>query len=123
MIRSYRDLQAWQKAMDFAVEAYQLAKKLPTEERYGLASQLQRAASSVPANIAEGHGRIHRADYVRFLSVARGSLMETETHLELAVRLGFLRQEETEKAAALSREAGRILNGLISALRKPPGGP
>ena len=71
-IRHYRDLEVWQKAMDLVEQVYRLAKALPPEERYGLTSQIQRAAVSIPANIAEGHGRLHRGDYVHHLSMARG---------------------------------------------------
>ncbi len=71
----------WQKAMDLAVECYRIAKRLPKEETYGLISQIKRAAASIPANIAEGHGREHLGEYLPHLSVANGSLMELETHL------------------------------------------
>lgn len=84
-IKSYRDLLVWQKAMDLVAESYGLSAKPPKTETYGLASQIQRAAVSIPANIAEGHGREHLGDYLHHLSVANGSLMELETHLLLAV--------------------------------------
>jgi four helix bundle protein len=75
-VRSYRDLIVWQKAMDLVVESYRLSRLLPKSEVYGLGSQLQRAAVSVPANIAEGQGREHLGEYVHHLSIANGSLME-----------------------------------------------
>ena len=80
-VRSYRDLEVWQRATDLVVECYRLTNLLPKSELYGLASQIQRAAVSIPANIAEGHGREHLGDYLHHLSVANGSLMELETHL------------------------------------------
>ena len=90
MIKSYRDLLVWQKAMDLVAESYILSGKLPKTEIYGLASQIQRSAVSIPANIAEGQGREHLGDYLHHLSVANGSLMELETHLLLVSRLGFV---------------------------------
>jgi len=75
-IRSYRDLKVWQKAMDLAVDCYRLSRRLPRSEMYGLSSQMQRSAASIPANIAEGHGREHLGDYLHHLSMANGSLME-----------------------------------------------
>lgn len=117
-VKSYRDLQAWTKAMDLVEQIYRLAQTLPAEERYGLTSQIQRAAVSVPANIAEGHGRVHRGDYVHHLSIARGSLMEVETHLALAVRLNLLDRESAVPVWDLAQEVGKLLNGLIGALRR-----
>jgi four helix bundle protein len=80
-ITSYRDLQVWQKAMDLVVQSYRFTKILPKSETCGLSSQIQRAAASVPANIAEGHGREHLGDYLRHLPIANGSLLELETHI------------------------------------------
>src|SRR2546428_12566266 len=100
-IKSYRDLLVWQKAMDLVVNSYQLAALLPKSEAYGLVSQIQRAAVSIPANIAEGHGRDHLGDYLHHLSIANGSLMELETHLLLASRLSFLPGDNLEPTLAL----------------------
>jgi len=86
-IKSYRDLQVWQKAMALVVESYSVTRLLPKNESYGLIGQIQRAAVSIPANIAEGHGREHLGDYVRHLSFANGSLMELETHFLLRLNL------------------------------------
>ena len=74
MVRSYRDLKVWEKSMDLVVESYRVSRLLPKAEMFGLISQIQRAAVSVPANIAEGHGREHMGDYLRHLSIASGSL-------------------------------------------------
>ena len=117
-IESYRGLSVWQKAMDLVVRSYELAKCLPPSELYGLASQIQRAAVSVPANIAEGYGRHHRGDYLHHLSVANGSLKELETHLLVAQRLSYLREDQIEPALALASEVGRMLGGLAARLRK-----
>jgi len=102
VIRSYRDLIVWQKAMDLVGECYRLTHSLPKHEIYGLASQIQRASISVPANIAEGHGREHMGDYLRNLSIANGSLMELETHLLIAIRLSYLVADDVHTAFALT---------------------
>src|SRR5262249_10300713 len=101
-VKSYLDLLVWQKAMTLVVECYPLASLLPKNEAYGLVSQIQRAAVSIPANIAEGHGRDHLGDYLHHLSVANGSLMELETHLFLLPRLSYLEAEELEVSLRMS---------------------
>ena len=116
-VNSYRDLQVWQKATDLVVESYRLTKLLPKSETYGLASQIQRAAVSVPANIAEGHGREHLGDYLHHLSVATGSLMELETHLIIANKLAYIKDRELEPVLLRTAEVSRMLAGLTKALR------
>jgi len=116
-VSSYRDLQVWQKATDLVVECYRLTALLPRSELYGLASQIQRAAVSVPANIAEGHGRQHLGDYLHHLSVANGSLMELETHLLIAVKLSYVEEKRLAPLLALTAEVGRMLSGLTKSLR------
>jgi four helix bundle protein len=120
-IQSYRDLLVWQKAMRLAVESYRLAKLLPKAEEYRLTSQLLRAAASVPANIAEGHCRGTRKDYANFISIARGSLAETETILLLLVDVQLLRDEQVQAPLELCAETGRMLNALLARLRGLPG--
>ena len=117
-IRSHRDLIVWQKAMDLAETVYHLAAKFPAIKTYRLCSQLTRAAASGPANIAEGSARRSRRDYANFLSVAKGSLMETETFLMLAVRLKYVSQNETATAFALLTEISKMLTSLRSRLRE-----
>lgn len=117
-IRSYRDLIVWQRAMDLVVLCYSLSNRLPDNERYGLCTQIQRSAVSVPANIAEGHGRRHLGDKLHHLSVANGSLKEVETHLQIAVRLRYLSEADIEPAMKLAEEIGRMLAGLASRLRQ-----
>jgi four helix bundle protein len=114
--RSHRDLLVWQKAMDFAVEVYRLAAKFPGREAYGLTSQITRACASVPANIAEGRGRASRKDFANFLAIAKGSLMESETLIELAVRLGYLPSAEARPALNLVTEISKMLTKLRSRL-------
>lgn len=92
-MRGYEDLAVWQKAMDLAVMIYALGPRMPKSEIYGMTSQMQRAASSVPANIAEGYQRGTRKDYARFIAIAQGSLAETETFLMLAMRIKHLPEE------------------------------
>jgi four helix bundle protein len=101
-----------QKAIALVVETYRLARKLPSAERFGLVPQMQRAAVSIPANIAEGHGRHFREDYRHFLSIARGSLKELETHLIISERLGFLVEGDLLVARSLSDEVSRMLSAL-----------
>lgn len=108
-IQSYRDLRVWQRGMELAEVCFRLAQTLPVDQRFGLASQIQRAAVSIPANIAEGHCRRHRADYARHLSVARGSLGELETHLLLTERLGLLTHSTLVPALSLADQLGRML--------------
>ncbi len=115
---SYRELKVWQKAMDLAVRCYQVTRSFPSEERYALTSQICRAATSVPANIAEGQGRQATREFLHFLRIARGSLKELETHLILGQRIGLLPNEILQELLLLSEETSRMLAGLQNALRK-----
>jgi four helix bundle protein len=115
----YRDLVAWQKAMDLVEGIYVATAEFPREERYGLTSQIRRAAVSVPSNIAEGQGRRTSDDeFVRFLQIALGSLAELQTQLELAARLRFLDKERVIALRSSSDEVGRLLSGLVKSKRK-----
>lgn len=114
VIKSYRDLLVWQKAVTLGVNCYALTKRFPATERYGLASQIQRAAVSIAANIAEGHGRSGPAVFLQHLSIARGSLRELETLLLLADRLGYSKAETSRELAAATDEIGKMLYGLSS---------
>src|SRR5690349_3758880 len=93
--QSFRELRVWKAGIELVAQVYSLTKRFPKEETYGLASQLQRAAVSIPANIAEGNAREHLREYSHHVSIARGSLAEVETHLEIAIRLGYLQREDT----------------------------
>ena len=115
-VNSYRDLEVWQKGMDLVVACYEAAKNFPSDERFGLTSQLQRAAVSVPANIAEGHGRTHLKEYLNHISIAYGSLMEIETHVQIAERLTYLSKESVGKLLSDTERLGRMLNGLKRSL-------
>jgi four helix bundle protein len=114
---SFRELRVWRAAIELAEEIYRVTALFPREERYGLSSQMQRAAVSVAANIAEGHARQHRAEFLRFLSFSQASLAELETHAEIARRIDYLGDEQytgfVDRAAVL----GRQLKALRKALR------
>ncbi|MFZ5669740.1 MAG: four helix bundle protein [Pseudomonadota bacterium] len=123
---SYRDLVVWQRAMELAESAYGLSRLMPQSERYGLTSQLLRAAVSIPANIAEGRSRTGRREFARFLSIACGSLAETETLLEIAARTGLVGQQLVEPIQKRASEVGRMLTALrrrLNAETLPPLGP
>jgi four helix bundle protein len=114
--KTHRDLVAWQASMQLLVEVYRVARQLPDVERFGLASQLRRAAVSIPANIAEGFGRSGRGDYLRHLSIASGSLRELQTHLEAIPLLEYLPKAVTETAENATRRTGFFLNRLRRSL-------
>ena len=115
----FMELVVWQKAMDFVDEVYLLQRGFPKPEVYGLGDQLRRAVVSIPSNIAEGHGRGSRKDYVHFLSIARGSVYETITQLNIAKRQGYLK--DISLAESHANEIARMLNALIRSLApKPP---
>jgi four helix bundle protein len=112
----YQDLLVWREGMDLAEACYLLTREFPRDEIFGMTSQVRRAASSVPANIAEGYGREARNDYIRFLRIAQGSLKETETHLLLAGRVGLAPSERLNPILELSQRLGRRLRALIRSL-------
>jgi four helix bundle protein len=122
VITSYRDLRVWQDSMDLAVLCYQMTGRFPREEMFGLTTQIRRAASSIPANVAEGHGRESTASFVQYLRVAQGSLKELETHLLLATRLGYLEASVSETTLGRCGELGRMLRSLIRSLQKKNAG-
>ena len=114
-IRDYRDLIVWQKSMDLAVTTERVCAQLPTAAHH-LASQMRRAAGSIPANIAEGNGRFSRPEYLRHLSIANGSVRELETQLELSAR-NYGRTTNIEAALGLTLDVSRLLGGLVRALK------
>jgi four helix bundle protein len=114
---SYKDLIAWQKAMDLVTAIYDATDAFPSHEQFGLVSQLRRAAVSVPSNIAEGKARYSNRDFVRFLRHARGSVAEIETQVLIAQRRQYLHEEVTTKLTHQLEELGRILSGLIKSLQ------
>lgn len=116
-IRSYRDLSVWQLSMDLAASVYELTRGFPAQEKYGLASQLQRSAVSIPANIAEGHAKDSTKQFLFHVSVALGSVAESETHLMLAERFGYGESEAIAKVLDLCDRVGRMLHNLQKTLR------
>lgn len=115
-IKSHRDLIAWQKSMDLVILVYKATESFPRHELYGLTSQIRRAASSIPANIAEGQGRRSKTEFRQFLGNARGSLLELDTHLELSRRLNYLTEAQYNRINDQFTEVSRILNGLLRSL-------
>jgi four helix bundle protein len=117
-IRSFRDLEAWQAAMDLAVTAFEIAGRLPSYQRFELASQIRKSAASVPSNVAEGHA--HRGDrtYLRHVRIALGSLAELDTQFELALRLQFVDSSGLTTANEQVARTGQILHGLERALKR-----
>ena len=114
----YRQLTAWQKSMALVSHVYALSRDFPSDERFGLTSQIRRAAVSVPSNVAEGQGRSSTKEFVHHLSIAYGSLMEVETQVLIALNLGYVNREMADSLLRESAETGRILNGLTRSLRK-----
>ena len=117
MGRSYRDLVAWQKAMKFVTKIYLVTRDFPTSELYGLTNQLRRAAVSVPSNIAEGQARGFPKKFHHFLSMSRGSIAEIETQLSIAKALKYLPQETVDSLLIDADELGRIVSGLMGAIK------
>jgi four helix bundle protein len=116
-ISSYQDLRVWQEGMNLAVASYRLTAQFPREEAFGLTSQIRRAASSVPANIAEGYGRSSSASYAEFLKVARGSLNELQTHVLLATRIGIVEEASVRELVAQADQLGKQISSLIRTLK------
>lgn len=113
-MKGHRDLEVWQKSMQFVTALYRETAAFPKQELYGITSQLRRAAVSVPSNIAEGCGRSSKKEFHLFLSHARGSLLEVETQVEIARNLGYVSEKRFRELLAKTNEIGRMLNGLRS---------
>ena len=120
-IRDFRDLLAWQRAMDLMVVAYPTADELPVRVRFALGDQIRRSAGSIAANIAEGNARGSTRDYIRFLTIAIASLRELETHIEACQRLGLVTGRRGREMVTFATETGRLLSKLRQALSKEPG--
>ncbi len=114
----YKDLEAWKKSMELVREVYEATKDYPKEELFGLTSQTKRAAVSVPTNIAEGSGRNYKKDTIQFLHIARGSLYEVDTLLNVAAMVEILQEEKFNTLHKMTEECIKILNGLISYYEK-----
>ncbi len=114
----FEKLEVWQLGVELVKEVYGLIKVLPDDEKYGLTSQLKRASVSIPANIAEGYGRYHYMDKIKFYLNARGSLFELKSHLLIAKELDFISEEELKKILILINKLGVKLNNFITSVRK-----
>jgi len=119
LVTSYRDLLVWQKSIVVAHQVFDLTTRLYRPRWFALADQLRRSAVSVPSNIAEGRGRRSRGEFVRFISIANGSLKELETQLMLLARVDSEFEEETNRILSLTDEVGKMMNSLHHALRRP----
>jgi four helix bundle protein len=115
---SFEDMPVWQKAMDLAVEIHRLTDNLPRKEDYGLTSQIRDSALSVPGNIAEGFGRKHTKDKLKFYYNSRGSLAETKSHLIYGKRVNYFAKSEFEKYSKFIEEIWKELNSLINSLSR-----
>jgi four helix bundle protein len=116
-IRNYRDLIAWQQAMDLVEVICRLTKQFPKEEMYALSTQVRRAAFSIPSNIAEGQGRRGDREFSRFLDIAHGSLRELETQVLIAQRLKYIDSTTSNNVLELAAKVGRLITGLANALK------
>jgi len=117
-IRTYRDLIVWQKAMDLAESVYAATASFADSERHGLTAQMRRAGVSVASNIAEGFGRGRKAEFKRYLEMARGSLFELQTQGELARRLGWIQGKVLSKLRDGTQEVDRLLSGLMRSVKR-----
>src|SRR5512145_2543472 len=116
--RNYKDLIAWQRAMDLVEMVYRATIRMPAEERFGLTSQMRRAAVAIPANIAEGQGRRTDGEFLNQLSIAHGSVRELETHVMVAGRLGHIPQDRVDEMLSAAGEVGRLVTGLAKSLTR-----
>jgi four helix bundle protein len=119
-MQTYKELIVWQRSVSLVTEIYKATETFPKTEVFSLTNQIRRAATSIPANIAEGNARGHRKEYVQFLKIAFGSGAELETHLIVAQNLGYLNQQEAESLHVLLSEVMRMMNKLISSLVPSP---
>ena len=117
-MRPHEKLEVWSSAMDFVVEVYRSTEAFPKEEKFGLTSQIRRAAVSVPANIAEGAARNSAKEFIHFLSNAQGSASELETELTIAYRLGYLAQGRYSELSTTLGKIGRMITGLSQHLKR-----
>ena len=116
-VKSYKDLKVWQKSMVLVNDTYKLTAKFPAEEKFGIQSQIRRASVSIPSNIAEGHSRWYRKEFLHHLSISYGSLAELETQLLVAAELQFFKQDEVQSLFEKTTEIGKMIYGLRKKLK------
>ena len=117
-IKSYKDLIVWQRSIDFVTEIYELTKMLPTDEKFGLVSQMRRSGVSVPSNLAEGHARIGKNEFKHFVSISLGSLAELETHILICQNLNYFTKIISDDLLENTNEINKMLHGLYKSLNK-----
>jgi four helix bundle protein len=117
-IKSFRDLDVWTEAVELVVDCYRLTETFPQSERYGLVAQLRRSATSIPANIAEGHGRRSRRGFLYHINVALGSEAELATHICVSLRLGFCTDQQVRELSERRERVGRMLSALAVSLKR-----
>jgi four helix bundle protein len=117
-VKDYRELIAWQKAMDLVESVYRMTDGFPRQETYGLTSQMRRAVVSIPSNTAEGQARTTTRDFLNFLAIAAGSLKEVKTQVLISQRLGYLGDPRTPQLLDLTTEVGRVISGLTNSLKR-----
>lgn len=115
----FEKLEVWQKAIEFANEVYETTQQFPSDERFGLTSQMRRASVSISSNLAEGSGRSSNADFARFVEIAYGSLMEVVSQAQVGLRRSFMNAAEGENLSKRAEELARMLSGLRSSLSRP----
>ena len=115
-VKSYRDLEVWQRAIELTLRIYRMSQSFPLSETYGLTSQLRRAGVSVAGNIAEGHGRITSGEFRHFLGLSRGSLCELQTQLLIARALGYSSANDIDECESLANEFGKMLNAILASI-------
>jgi four helix bundle protein len=116
-VKTFRDLVIWQKSMNLVTQIYDITKRFPKDEKYGLTLQIRRCAVSIPSNIAEGYGRKSTQDYLRFLQISISSLYELQTQIEIGLNLKYLSNEDFDKVYELSREVERMISSLCKKIR------
>lgn len=116
-VTEFEELDVWRESMKLVRDIYSATKNFPREERLGLTNQIQRAAVSIPSNIAEGHGRYSKAEYANFVSIAHGSLNEVRTQVRIAQMLGYISEDDSKALIERCKTVGRILGGLMKSLR------
>lgn len=119
MDKPHKKLDVWSLSMELVSEVYALTKKLPEEEKFGLCSQMRRAAISIPSNIAEGAARNTGREFIQFLHIAQGSLSELDAQIDIAVRIGYFRNEDRGRLDIIMERVDKMLTGLIKSKRSP----
>ncbi len=117
-MKPHKKLEVWKKGIELVRMIYKTVEKLPVREQFGLTSQIQRAAVSIPSNIAEGAGRQTRKEFINYLHIAQGSLSELDTHLEIAVAVKYLTENDLAELYVVMDDIDKMLSGLIFSLKK-----